>query len=202
MSRWSEKARRKFRSPEYRAWTMMKTRCYNANNHKYPAYGGRGIEVCDRWRGSFETFLEDMGPRPGKGYSIDRIDNDSNYEPSNCRWATASQQASNRGSTRWIEVKGERRTLQEWAAMLGAHSQTIADRITRGWSIEDAVSVMPGTRYRKDGVLLVYRGKTKSLAEWGRVMRLRPETISTRIKAGWSIGRALTASSMRGKGSG
>jgi hypothetical protein len=73
----------------------MKARCYNPKDTKYPDYGGRGIVMCDEWRNSFEAFLADVGPRPAPGLSIDRIDNDGNYEPGNVRWATHVVQQSN-----------------------------------------------------------------------------------------------------------
>jgi hypothetical protein len=84
-------------TPEYRVWCNMKTRCYNTNSKDYARYGARGIIVCERWRTSFANFYTDMGPRPSEWHSLDRIDNDGNYEPSNCRWATVEQQTANRG---------------------------------------------------------------------------------------------------------
>lgn len=93
-------------------------RCYNPKNHKYPRYGGRGIKVCERWH-NFENFLKDMG-EPPPGTTLDRFpDNDGNYEPGNCRWATREQQANNCSSNRLLEVDGQIHTMSEWSKITG-----------------------------------------------------------------------------------
>ncbi len=84
---------------EYRAWQAMKNRCYNPNCEKYARWGGRGITVCERWLHSFANFYADMGQRPSAKHSLDRIDNDGNYEPGNCRWATSVEQNNNQSKT-------------------------------------------------------------------------------------------------------
>ena len=120
-------------SSEYRAWYNMKTRCYNPKATRFKHHGGRGITVCERWLNSFENFLEDMGKKPTIYHTLDRFpDNDGNYSPDNCRWATQSQQQGNKSSNRWIEYNGTRMILEDWTRHLGlSNSMTLSDYIKR-----------------------------------------------------------------------
>lgn len=126
----------------FKVWSSMIERCGNPSHPAYSQYGGRGITVCNRWLSSVERFLEDMG-HPPDGLSIDRIDNDGNYEPGNCRWASRKEQSRNRRTNRIIEFRGERLCLMEWAERLGISFQTLRHRFLRGWSVEDALTMPP-----------------------------------------------------------
>lgn len=111
---------------DYNRWEDMIARCNNPKHAKYPNYGGRGIRVCDRWR-KYANFHEDMGLRPS-GMSLDRIDNNGNYEPGNCRWATPQEQARNRRSNVMITIDGETHCLAEWVEILGEPREVLRRR--------------------------------------------------------------------------
>jgi hypothetical protein len=159
---------------EYNSWLAMRHRCRNPKLKWFCNYGGRGIEVCDRWYDSFETFLDDMGKRPD-GHSLERIDNDGNYEPGNCRWATRAEQSANqrprkkkiiirvkraRSKTRVgsgpkttnanvFTYNGESLTLPQWAKRLGLTRSALHGRIKRGYTIEEAITMSKMDRGRK-----------------------------------------------------
>lgn len=130
----------KSKSRLYRIWRHIKSRCLNENVSHYKYYGGRGISICKEWEDSFENFYEWAN---SNGYqddlSIDRIDVNGNYEPSNCRWTNATTQANNKTNNRLIEYNGECHTLSEWSSILGIHQLTISKRIDDyGWSVKRA----------------------------------------------------------------
>lgn len=127
------------KSKEYEAWCKIKGRCFNPNNKSFYNYGGRGVTVCDRWRLSFTNFLEDVGRAPSPKHSIDRIDNSGNYEPGNVRWATDIQQANNKRNNRFVEYKGQVKTIGRWCDELQINRFTIESRLKRNWSITKAL---------------------------------------------------------------
>ncbi len=126
------------KSKEYTSWLKAKERCFDKNNNRYYSHGGRGISVCDRWRYSYENFISDMGRAPSPKHSLDRINNDGNYEPSNCRWATPKEQANNRRSNRVFVINGEAINLSQASSKYGLHRDTISKRLSKGWTIEKA----------------------------------------------------------------
>jgi hypothetical protein len=129
----------KGKTSEYKAWAEMKQRCYNKNNARYPWYGARGILVCDKWLNSFEAFFADMGIKPSKKHSLDRIDNNRNYEPSNCRWSNDKTQTNNTRRNVKITHNGETKTLAQWAELYNVGYHRLRDRLSRNWPFEKAV---------------------------------------------------------------
>jgi hypothetical protein len=122
----------------YRIWVSMRARCRNPNDAAYANYGGRGIDVCERWE-KFANFIADMGLRPAK-HQIDRIDNDLGYSPENCRWVTAKANLNNKRTSHKIEWQGETLTVSQWAERLGINQRTLFNRLGRGWPLERAMT--------------------------------------------------------------
>jgi len=130
---------------EYYIWQGIKQRCHNPKNTMYKYYGQRGIAVCDRWFNSYENFISDMGPRPSLEYSIDRINNDGNYEPSNCRWATPLIQGNNK-NLKTYTVLNMNLTITAWAKVLNISTNAIYKRIKKG----QTMSVIVGDFLQKE----------------------------------------------------
>lgn len=120
--------RRGKRLKEYNIWLHIKRRCTNPNTQNFKRWGGRGITMCKRWSSSFINFMSDMGNCP-ENYSIDRIDNDGNYEPSNCRWASQIEQCNNTSKNIKVTYNGEVKTISEWSRVLGIPYATLRFRI-------------------------------------------------------------------------
>ncbi len=131
---------------EHHIWLQIRYRCNNKDNSGYADYGGRGIKVCERWN-DFENFLADMGKKPSAKHSIDRIDNDGDYCPENCRWATMKEQGNNRRSNCPLTYNGETKTAKQWAEAIGMDHTTLWSRIFKqGWSVEKALTTPIDTR--------------------------------------------------------
>jgi hypothetical protein len=138
------------RSLTHSSWHNMRSRCNNPKASGYQNYGGKGIQVCDRWN-TFEDFLVDMGERPGPEYSIERIDLNKNYCPSNCKWATRTEQNRNRSMCIYLTINNKCQTIKEWALEMGIKRQTIERRLKLGWSQYDAVMqpVVFGQKFKR-----------------------------------------------------
>lgn len=172
---------------EYEIWVNIKTRCNNPNAYSYPNYGGRGISICKEWGGSFSRFLSDMGPRPSKLHSIDRINNDGNYEPDNCRWATQKEQANNQRTNHNITINGVTKTLQQWADESDITSSAILVRLKSGLNGHDLIA----PNKRKGSI--TFQGVTDTIAGWSRKTGIKQSTIAMRLtKYEWSVEKTLT----------
>lgn len=178
--------------PERAIRDNMIARCHCPTNKSYPRYGGRGIMVCDRWRNSFDDFLADIGPRPSAQHSIDRIDGTKGYEPSNCRWATYTEQARNTRRNHLVTMNGETRCIAEWVELLGVPERRVRTRLQRGWDPTEALTT-PFQRWSpRQAVTVVAFGQSLRLCEWADRLGCRPEVISGRVRRGWSAEDAVS----------
>lgn len=176
----------------YTCWWNMIRRCTDERNSRYERYGGRGIKVCDEWLNdfqSFKTWALENGHE--EGLTLDREDNDGNYEPSNCRWATAKQQANNTCYNRIVKYKGITGTLTEICELFNKDYGLVNGRIQKGWSVAKSLNT-PLNGYTSRNHLLTYKGVTKSVADWNRELGFSKNTLSERIRSGMSVEEALT----------
>jgi hypothetical protein len=184
-------------TPEYYIWKAMNQRCTNSNTKNYSDYGGRGITVCERWLDSFEAFYEDMGPRPSPDHSIERRENDGNYEKSNCYWATRTEQNNNKRNNTLYSYKGQEYSIKQLANLpeakvSGACISTLKNRINQsGYSIEKALNeqVIIGVRSR---LLHTHNGVTKTIKEWSKEYGIEYYKLYYRlVQVKWDFERAV-----------
>lgn len=164
------------RTPEYAIWLAMKDRCLNVNNQHYSDYGGRGIKVCDSWLNSFQNFISDIGFRPSKNHSIDRYpNNNGNYEPTNIRWATQSEQMRNVRNNRLLTYNGETKTLVEWSEIIGMSITGLSWRIDKlKWPLERALTYKKrilSDEYRDVKSRQLYHKKKAEISKKRQVVR-------------------------------
>lgn len=179
----------------YVVWCDMKDRCYNTNNKEYKNYGGRGITICNEWKENFESFYEwsmKNGYKEEKSKSgrniltIDRINNDGNYCPENCRWIKQKEQMKNTSKNNYIEYNGERKTLTDWAREYGIHRRTLSSRITTlGYTFEEAINKKDGIA--KNSVVISHNGKDMSLSQYAREVGVHISLPSKDLARGMTV---------------
>lgn len=174
-------------TPTYISWIQMRQRCNNKNAPNYHNYGGRGITICSDWN-DFECFLKDMGERKSIEYSLDRIDNNGNYEPNNCRWATQKEQGNNQRTNVILDFYGTSKTVSEWSRIVNINKNTLYDRIYKGWSIFKALTTPAKDTY----IVLELDGIKRTIAQWSRHSGIKEATLHSRLNYGWNAERVLT----------
>lgn len=174
-------------SCEFSTWTDIQTRCSNENAKSFADYGGRGIKVCSRWLESFDNFFADMGPRPSANHSIERDDVNGDYEPGNCRWATAQEQARNKRNNRLVTIDGVTKIAADWADEAGILRSTFLLRLKAG--VSGAALLAPS---KQEGCL-TFNGITDTYAGWSQRTSIKTSTIAMRVTSyGWPVHKALT----------
>lgn len=172
--------------PLYRRWSNMKHRCSSPNDKKYEIYGGRGIKVCDEWKNDFKAFYDwSIANGYEEGLTLDRINVDGDYEPSNCRWATLDVQNNNKRNNHYITIDGETKTLAQWCRVYCIEARTVRQRMRDfGWDYTKAI-----THNNKH----LFNGRMMHLTEICREIGLNYGTFRTRIYSlGWSVDKALS----------
>jgi hypothetical protein len=177
----------------YRKWDGIKKRCNNEKTPQYKDYGGRGIRICPEWENNFKAFYDwAMANGYKEGLTIERIDNNGNYEPSNCRWATPKEQANNRRNTPYITYNGVTKTSREWDDYFGIRSGTINKRMNCGMTAEKAMQgLIPNQKAR----LITFQGKTMNIRQWAKYLGIKYCTLVGRLSTRkWTVEKAFTAS--------
>lgn len=187
-------------TPTYRTWARMKSRCFNPQDGSFADYGGRGIRMCDRWHTSFLAFAGDVGERPSRKHSIDRIDNDGWYScgkcqecvskglTANCKWSTRVEQCNNRRSSHYVTINDRTQTIAEWCRELKIPVQTAQSRITRGW--DDVRALLTPVR---TATLYCFQGRSQTLTQWSKECGISAKILRDRMaRYYWTFEKSLT----------
>lgn len=222
-SKWDRKATRVRNGDDIErdAWNNIKSRTNGSSGDRGGRWAARGIDVCKRWEESFEAFLADMGHRPPNKKSIDRYpDNNGGYwcghpdcpdcgpigRSKNARWATAKEQGNNQERTVYLEWKGEKRCLTEWAEVIGIDYKCLWSRYDRGWSVEEILGQQSGEPLKKPrpdrSLKIEYDGRSLTLVEWAKETGISHKTLSSRYYWGWETERILTEPTKPGRRAG
>jgi hypothetical protein len=175
-------------------WIGMISRCCNKKSKSYKYYGARGIKICDKWLHNFESFYQwSLANGYADDLSIDRINNDGNYCPENCRWATQLQQANNNRNCRYIEINNEVKTLSGWSRYFGIDDAVVRNRMRKGWDIQAAL-LTPVRPKRKNytGLIMAYNGKEMTIEDWAAFTGIDVSILRKRVGYGWGIKKILT----------
>lgn len=179
----------------HKIWKGIVSRCRIKSATGFANYGGRGIDVCDRWL-SYDNFLADMGDRPSHAHSIDRIDCNGNYDPENCRWATRVEQNRNTRRNRLVSANGQTKCIAEWASIAGISEATIRGRLDRGWDASKAVTAAGGSVSRGlvsgTSMLITANQLTLTVSGWAETIGISVRTIRSRLRDGWTPVGAVT----------
>lgn len=176
------------------SWNAMKARCYSMKHPKYHQYGGRGIEVCERWL-TFENFLADMGPKPTSRHTIERRDSNGNYEPFNCYWATYAEQMRNVTRNVNITIDGVTKCVTDWASESGVDRSTVYNRLNVLKQDARTAIFTPAHRHR----FITHNGETLCLRDWAKRAGIQSGTLRVRLQLGWDFQRAISTPSRQDK---
>lgn len=180
----------------YGVYNAMKRRCYSEKDSHYKHYGGRGIKICDEWLGSggfasFSAWAHEHGYQDG--LSIDRVDNNGDYTPDNCRWADRFTQGCNKRNNVVVTACGQERNISSWGRKNHLDGEAIRKRLARGWTVEEAVGEKEhkrdweaSARKRHDARYITVKGETKHIMDWSKESGICESTIQSRLKRGWS----------------
>ena len=166
----------------YVAHQRIKDRCNDPKNKRYKDYGARGVSVCQRWMDSYESFRADMGLPPSKSHQIDRIDNDGDYSPDNCRWVTHQENSNNKRNNHFVTANGKTQTLAQWERETGIKQELIRHRIEGGWSDEQAVNT-PLNSTRRKHHYITPAGEFGTLVEAAKAHGMSVSGIAGRFKS-------------------